>query len=126
MTLKKNSSISAKDTQLLTLFKAHFSGHLNSARIRLICLFTNALCKVKSVNYVKISAGFDTSVDASSSYRRIQRFMALTDLSMIWVTKLIFSLLAVFFYVNNRKNLKKTHRMHLIITILIILTPRFN
>ena len=94
MTLKKNSSISAKDTQLLTLFKAHFSGHLNSARIRLICLFINALCKVKSVNYVKISAGFDTSVDASSSYRRIQRFMALTDLSMIWVTKLIFSLLA--------------------------------
>jgi hypothetical protein len=42
---------------------------------------------------VKLSAGFDTSVDASSSYRRIQRFMVLTDLSMIWVAKLIFSLL---------------------------------
>lgn len=93
MALKKNSSTSSKDTQLVTLFKTHFSGHLNLARIRLICLFISALCKVKSVNFVKLSAGFDTSVDASSSYRRIQRFMALADLSMIWVAKLIFSLL---------------------------------
>lgn len=93
MTLKKNSSTSVKDTELLTLFKTHFSGHLNLARIRLICLFLNALCKVKSVNFVKLSAAFDTSVDASSSYRRIQRFMAFADLSMIWVAKLIFSLL---------------------------------
>jgi len=93
MTLKKNSSTSAKDIELLTLFKAHFSGHLNLARIRLICLFINALCKVKTVNYVKLSAGFASSADSSSSYRRIQRFMALSDLSMIWVAKLIFSLL---------------------------------
>jgi hypothetical protein len=93
MALKKNSSTSAKDIQLLTLFKAHFSGHLNLARIRLICMFINALCKVKSVNFVKLAIGFDTSVDASSSYRRIQRFMATADLSMIWVAKLIFSLL---------------------------------
>lgn len=93
MTLKKNSSTGIKDTQLLALFKAHFKGHLNLARIRLICLFIDALCKVKSVNFVKLSAGFDTSVDASSSYRRIQRFMALADLSMIWVAKFIFCLL---------------------------------
>jgi len=93
MTLKKNSSTSVKDIELLTLFKAHFSGHLNLARIRLICLFINALCKVKTVNFVKLSAGFASSADASSSYRRIQRFMALSDLSMIWVAKLIFSLL---------------------------------
>jgi len=93
MTLKKNSSTSAKDIELLTLFKAHFKGHLNLAGIRLICLFISALCNVKSVNYVRLSAGFDSSADASSSYRRIQRFMALADLSMIWVAKLIFSLL---------------------------------
>ena len=93
MTLKKNPSTSAKDIELLALFKGHFSGHLNLARIRLICLFINALCRVRSVNFVKLSAGFDSSVDASSSYRRIQRFMALADLSMIWVAKFIFSLL---------------------------------
>jgi hypothetical protein len=93
MTLKKNSSTSVKDIELLRLFKAHFKGDLNLARIRLICLFINALCKVKSVNFVKISAGFATSTDASSSYRRIQRFMAFVDFSSIWVAKLIFSLL---------------------------------
>jgi len=93
MTLEKNSSTSIKDTELLTLFRARFKGHLNLSRIRLIYLFINALCKVKSVNYVKLSCGFDTSVDPSISYRRIQRFMALADLSMIWVAKLIFSLL---------------------------------
>jgi len=93
MALKKNSSTSNKDTQLLTLFKAHFSDDLNLARIRLICLFIKALCKVKSVNFVKLAAGFDSCVDASSSYRRIQRFMALADLSLIWVAKFIFSLL---------------------------------
>ena len=54
------------------LSKAHLSRHLNVA-----------LCKVKSVNYVKLFAGVDTPVDASSSYRPIQRFMALADLSMI-------------------------------------------
>lgn len=93
MTLKKNPSTSAKDIELLTLFKAHFRGHLNLARIRLICLFIDALCKVKSVNFVKLSAGFATTADASSNYRRIQRFMALADLSMVWVAKLIFGLL---------------------------------
>lgn len=93
MALKKNSSTVGKDIDLLNVFKVHFKGHLNIARIRLICLFIDALCKVKSVNYVKLSAGFDSCVDASSSYRRIQRFMALADLSMIWVAKLIFGLL---------------------------------
>lgn len=93
MAIKKNPSISAKDTELLTVFKAHFSGHLNLARVRLICLFIDALCKVKSVNYVKLSAGLSTKTDAASNYRRIQRFMAFADLSMIWVAKLIFGLL---------------------------------
>ena len=93
MSLKKNSSTSAKDIELLTVFKAHHRGHLNLARIRLICFFIGALCKVKSVNYVKLSAGFSTTTDAASNYRRIQRFMALADLSMILVAKLIFSLL---------------------------------
>ena len=93
MTLEKNSSTSVKDIELLTLFKAHFKGNLNLARIRFICLFIDALCKVKSVNFVKLSAGFATPADASSNYRRIQRFMAFADLSAIWVAKLIFSLL---------------------------------
>ena len=93
MPLKKNTSLHNEDTQLLILFKAHFGGFLNLARIRLICHFITALCKIKSVNYSKLSAGFDTQVNALSNYRRIQRFMSGAALPMEWVAKLIFALL---------------------------------
>ncbi|MFB9056989.1 hypothetical protein ACFFU9_09575 [Mariniflexile ostreae] len=77
----------------MTLFKAHFGDFLNLARIRLVCHFITALCKIKSVNYSKLSAGFGTRANASSNYRRIQRFMSDAALSMEWVAKLIFALL---------------------------------
>ncbi|WP_144959513.1 hypothetical protein [Gillisia sp. Hel_I_86] len=93
MPLKKNTSLHNGDTQLLILFKAHFGGFLNLARIRLICHFITALCKIKSVNYSKLSAGFDTQVNALSNYGRIQRFMSGAALPMEWVAKLIFALL---------------------------------
>lgn len=93
MPLKKNSSHSVKYTDLLALFKAHMAGDLNLARIRLICLFIIALCKVKSVNFVKVSAGFDSRSLASSSMRRIQRFMAEAELPMKIVSYLIFKML---------------------------------
>lgn len=93
MPLKKNISHSDKYTQLLATFKAHFSSELNLSRIRLICLFITALCKVKSVNYSRLSAGFDSKASASSCFRRIQRFMAGAGLPMKLVSKLIFSLL---------------------------------
>ena len=91
--LKKNTSLSNEDTQLLTLFKAHFGDFLNLARIRLVCHFITTLCKIKSVNYSKLSAGFDTNVKAASNYRRIQRFMSGARLPMELVAKLIFALL---------------------------------
>lgn len=93
MPLKKNISSGNEDTQLLTVFQAHFTDFLNLARIRFICLFISSLCKVRSVNYSKLSSGFDTKVASSSNYRRIQRFIAEVELPMKWVSKLIFSLL---------------------------------
>ena len=93
MPLKKNISLANEDTQLLTVFQAHFSDFLNLARIRLICLFISSLCKVRSVNFSKLSAGFDNNIDVSSNYRRIQRFIAQVDLPMKWISQLIFSLL---------------------------------
>lgn len=90
--IKKTSS-KHEDTQLLTVFQAHFTGFLHLSRIRLICLLISSLCKVRSVNFAKLSSGFDTSVDSSSNYRRIQRFLSQVDLPMKWISKLIFSLL---------------------------------
>lgn len=88
-----NSSHFSKDTDLLALFRAHLGKDFHLARVRLICLFITALCKVKSVNYVKVSQGFDSPSLASSCMRRIQRFMAKAELPMKIVSSLIFSIL---------------------------------
>jgi len=77
----------------LDVFLSHFKDFINPARIRLICLFINSLCKVKSVNFSKLSVGFDTKTKASSNYRRIQRFISQVDLPIEWIAKFIFGLL---------------------------------
>ena len=93
MPLRKNTSPDSEYTQLLDVFSSHFTDVLNLARIRLICLFVNALCKVKSVNFSKLSVGFDTKTKASSNFRRIQRFISQVDLPMGWIARFIFGLL---------------------------------
>jgi hypothetical protein len=93
MSSKKNTSLDHKDTQLITLFKSHFSGYLQLQRVRVICMIINALCKVRSVNFSKLSSGFDNQIESSSNYRRIQRFFAQVELPMELVAKLIFGLL---------------------------------
>jgi hypothetical protein len=93
MLIRKNTSSECEYTQLLDVFSSHFKDFVNLARIRLICLFINSLCKVKSVNFSKLSVGFDTKTKASSNYRRIQRFISQVDLPMEWIAKFIFGLL---------------------------------
>lgn len=93
MLLNTNTSQCDKYTDLLTVFTAHLSKDLNLSSIRLVCLFITALCKVKLVNYSKLSAGFDSPSAASSCFRRIQRFMAQVDLPMRLISTLIFNLL---------------------------------
>ena len=89
----KNTSLESKDTTLISVLQGHFRGELNLARVKLICLFITALCKIKTINYDKLASGFDTNVDKNSSYRRIQRFMKEFDFPMKVVTFLIFNLL---------------------------------
>ena len=93
MPSKKNTSLDREDTQLITLFKGHFSGYLQLQRVRVICMIINALCKVRSVNFSKLCSGFDNQIESSSNYRRIQRFFAQVELPMELVAKLIFGLL---------------------------------
>ena len=89
----RNISLGSKDTGLLTALQGHFKGDINLVRVKLICLFITALCKVKTINYDRLASGFDTEAKKNSSYRRIQRFMAEFDLPMKTISKLIFSLL---------------------------------
>jgi hypothetical protein len=88
-----NTSLSSKDTSLISVLQEHFRGELNLARVKLIALFITALCKIKTINYDRLASAFDTKVDKSSSYRRIQRFMKGFKFPMRIVSSLIFSLL---------------------------------
>lgn len=78
---------------LFPIFQEHFTGNLNKARVRLITFFILSLIKSKSINLVKVAAGFESKTQKLSNYRRIQRFISETILPMDLVSKLIFSLL---------------------------------
>lgn len=91
----ENTSLKYKDTMLISVLQGHFKGEINLARVKLICLFITDLCKIKTINYDRLASGFDTGVDKSSSYRRIQRFMREFDFSMKIVSSLIYILLPI-------------------------------
>jgi hypothetical protein len=88
-----NTNLCDKNTTLISALEQHFRGDVNKARVKLIALFIVALCKVKSISYDKLAAGFDSKVNKESSYRRIQRFMSGFDLPMKLISTLIFNLL---------------------------------
>ena len=88
-----NTSTGSKDTSLILVLQGPFKGELNLARVKLICLFITALCKIKTINYDRLASGFDSKVDKGSSYRRIQRFMKDYNFPMKIVSLLIFNLL---------------------------------
>lgn len=89
----KNTSLEDKNTELIWILQQHFKGQFNLSRVKLICLFITALCKVKTINYDRLASAFDSKVAKGSSYRRIQRFMAEFDLPMKMVATMIFALL---------------------------------
>lgn len=91
----KKISLESKDTALISVLQSHFKGELNLARVKLICLFITALCKIKTINYDRLASGFDTKVDKKSSYRRIQRFMKEFNFPARTVSALIFNLLPI-------------------------------
>ena len=93
MTQTKNTGPCFEDKQMLAIFQSHFSGLLNLARIRLLCLLVESLCKVQTVNLARLSAGFGRAAKAPSSHRRIQRFLAGADLPMKAVAGMIMGLL---------------------------------
>ena len=89
----KNTSLGSKDSTLISVLQSHFKGEISLPRVKLICLFITALCKIKTINYDRLAYGFDTKAAKSSSYRRIQRFMKEFEFSMKLVSTLIFNLL---------------------------------
>ena len=89
----KNTSLEGKDSALISVLQGHFKGELSLPRVKLICLYITALCKIKTINYDRLASAFDTKAAKNSSYRRIQRFMKEFDFPMKLVSMLIFNLL---------------------------------
>ena len=54
-----------KDIKLLDVLNTHFEKKLNQARIKFICLFINALCKIQTVTFSKLAVVFDTQVNST-------------------------------------------------------------
>ena len=63
---------------------------INAARIKFIVLLITALIKVQSVNFERLSQGFDNDVALSSNLRRIQRFFAHFNLNSDLIARLLF------------------------------------
>ena len=95
--MKKTNAVT-KNSELTSVLNTHFKGKINLARIKLIALFISSLCKVQSVTFDKLANAFDTTADASSSLRRIQRFIA--DYALEWIhwTKLTPSLALILYH----------------------------
>jgi len=89
----KNTNVTTKSNELISILDIHFKGTLNLARVKLIALFISSLCKVQTVTFSKLANAFDSTSKSSSSLRRIQRFIASFDIGSDLIAKLIFGLL---------------------------------
>jgi len=89
MNIKDNNKIN-----VLSVTLAGFFGEsMNLARIKFFGLFISALCKVQTVCFERIAAGFDSNAKVDSSLRRIQRFISEYVLDTDLIARFVFSLL---------------------------------
>jgi len=87
------TNVSPKNSELIIILDSQFKGMLNLARIKFIALFISSLCKVQTVNFEKLANAFDSGSKATSSLRRVQRFISGFTLESDLIAKIIFSLL---------------------------------
>ena len=89
----KSIKVEYKSTQLISILSQSLAEKMNLARIKFFGMFICALCKVQTVCFEKLSCGFESPAKASSSLRRIQRFMAQYVLDTDLIARLIFAML---------------------------------
>ena len=61
----------------------HLKGEINLARVKYICLFIVALCKVKTINYDRLASGFEVT-----DLKRLERLFLLTIIAFVWCYKI--------------------------------------
>ncbi len=83
----KNTNVSTKSNELISILDTHFKGKINLARVKLIALFISSLCKVQTVTFSKLANSFDSTANSSSSLRRIQRFYRYYEVFVMYLEK---------------------------------------
>ncbi len=67
-------TIKSQDKEFIEILRIFFAG-LNKSRVGLLYLVIQAISSINSINLVKVASALKTQVNASSNYRRIQRFI---------------------------------------------------
>ena len=89
----KAIKVENKGKQLISILSQTLAGKMNLARIKFFGMFICSLCKVQTVCFEKLALAFESGAQASSSLRRIQRFMADYALDTDLIAQLIFKML---------------------------------
>ena len=80
-----------KDNDLVSTLNKNLNW--NKARVKLLALLINAMLKLQTVSFVKLSQGIESDAKASSNLRRIQRFFADFIFSEDTIAKLLYAML---------------------------------
>lgn len=67
--------------------------HWNLARVKFLVAFISTVCKLQTVNFIKLSQGLGGTAQVGSNLRKIQRFFAEFFVDGDMIAKIIFSLL---------------------------------
>jgi hypothetical protein len=65
----------------------------NLARVKFLVAFISAVCKLQTVNFLKLSQGLGGIAQVESNHRKIQRFIAGFPIDGDMIAKIVFSLL---------------------------------
>jgi Transposase DDE domain len=88
-----NTKIDCKTNQLVANLKEKTQWNL--AHVRFLVAFISAVCKLQTVNFIKLAQGFGGTAKVESNHRRIQRFFAKFFVDEDLIVKIIFALLPV-------------------------------
>ena len=89
--LAMNTTIESKTNQLVANLKEKTGWNL--ARVKFLVAFISAVCKLQTVNFLKLSEGLGGNAKVESNLRKIQRFFSGFLFDQDLIAKIAFSLL---------------------------------
>ena len=86
-----NTKVDFKSNELVSIFKEKTGWNL--ARVKFLAAIICSLCKLQTVNYVKLAQDLSPNAKIESNLRRIQRFFAEFVVCEDLIAKIVFSML---------------------------------